>query len=182
MLPAIARPLARSAVQQASRLSAASATATIRLHHTATMSGHAGTKADPAIPADPTGFLPGDKITGDTQIGNYPNLPMYNQQWRDPAGGWWDPQDRRNFGETVPEEDEMLNIWSPDVWAFTPSYALKRMLAAAVAFMGFGYLVYTNAPEPHFERRAYPENGLVQALGIDTSDEVQLQKRVARAL
>ncbi|KAF9161302.1 hypothetical protein DFQ27_003342 [Actinomortierella ambigua] len=178
MLPAIARPLARSAAQQATRLSAASATSAMRvarLHH-------AGTKADPAIPTDPTGFLPGDKIIGDTQIGNYPNLPMYNQQWRAADGDWWDKQDRRNFGETVAEEDEMLNIWSPDVWAFTPGYALKRMAVAVATFLGIGYVVYTTAPEPHFERRAYPENGLVQALGIDPSDEVQLEKRAARAL
>ncbi|KAF9971308.1 hypothetical protein BGZ73_005766 [Actinomortierella ambigua] len=178
MLPAIARPLARSAAQQASRLpAAASATSVMRVARL-----HAGTKADPAIPGDPTGFLPGDKIVGDTQIGSYPNLPMYNQQWRPADGPWWDKQDRRNFGETVAEEDEMLNIWSPDVWAYTPSYALKRMAAALAAFLGIGYVIYTNKPEPHFERRAYPENGLTQALGIDTSDEVMVDKRAARAL
>lgn len=96
MLPST-RPLARTLVAASVRATSIRATTGIAqaraLHN----------KADPAIPGDATGFLPGDKITGETQIGSYPNLPMYNQQWRDanPSAGYWDRQDRRNFGETV---------------------------------------------------------------------------------
>lgn len=99
MLPAT-RPLARTATLAATRVSAAVAQRTATL---TTSASSLHNKADPAIPADPTAFLPGDKITGETQIGSYPNLPMYNQQWRDanPSAGYWDRQDRRNFGETV---------------------------------------------------------------------------------
>lgn len=96
MLPST-RPLARTLVA-----------ASVRATSTRTATGIAQARAlhnktDPAIPGDATGFLPGDKITGETQIGSYPNLPMYNQQWRDanPSAGYWDLQDRRNFGETV---------------------------------------------------------------------------------
>ncbi|KAG0370655.1 hypothetical protein BC939DRAFT_459676 [Gamsiella multidivaricata] len=177
------RPVAR-AVAAASKNSTASAPFTqIRAAHTVNLNGHAGNKADPAIPGDATSFLPGDKITGDTQIGSYPNLPMYNQQWRDgnPSAGYWDRQDRRNFGETVPEEDEVLNIFSPDVWAFPASLGVKRLAAAAVAFLGFGYLLSETQPEPHFERRSYPHDGLLEALGVDASDEVMVAKRGARA-
>lgn len=37
----------------------------------------------------------------DPQLGDYPQLPYENLQNRryDPA--WWDPQEKRNFGETV---------------------------------------------------------------------------------
>ncbi len=96
------RPVARAAVA-ASRSSPLSTMGQIRAAHTINLNGHAGNKADPAIPGDATALLPGDKITGDTQIGSYPNLPMYNQQWRDanPSAGYWDRQDRRNYGETV---------------------------------------------------------------------------------
>ncbi|KAF8930820.1 hypothetical protein EDD21DRAFT_378020 [Dissophora ornata] len=155
----------------------------IRAAHTVNLNGHSGNKADPAIPADATAFLPGDKITGDTQIGSYPNLPMYNQQWRDgnPSAGYWDRQDRRNFGETVPEEDEVLNIWSPDVWAFPASLGVKRLLAAAATFLGFAYLLNETQPEPHFTRRNYPHDGLLKELGVDASDEVMVAKRGARA-
>ncbi|KAF9086407.1 hypothetical protein BGX23_008912 [Mortierella sp. AD031] len=182
MLPVAAtRPLARTAYTlAATRASAALATRNASLS-TSAYSMH--NKADPAIPADPTSFLPGDKITGETQIGSYPNLPMYNQQWRDanPSAGYWDRQDRRNFGETVPEEDEVLNIWSPDVWAFPAALGVKRLLAAAAAFIGFGYLLVKTQPEPHFTRRNYPHDGLLEALGVDASDEVMVEKRGARA-
>jgi NADH dehydrogenase (ubiquinone) 1 beta subcomplex subunit 8 len=36
----------------------------------------------------------------DPQIGDYPNLPRMTTQVRGPYG-WWDPQDKRNFGEDV---------------------------------------------------------------------------------
>ncbi|KAI8595217.1 hypothetical protein EDD21DRAFT_391781 [Dissophora ornata] len=178
MLPSV-RPLARTAALTTTRLSYA---ITNRLRYsTGGKRGHAGTKNDPAIPGDPTGFLPGDKITGDTQIGTYPDMPMYNQQWRDgnPSAGYWDQQDRRNFGETVPEEDEVLNIWSPDVGDFTAGYGMKSILAAAAAFLGFGYLLNETRSEPHFTRRSYP-GGLLNELGVDSSDEVMVNKRGAR--
>ncbi|KAF9295643.1 hypothetical protein BGZ74_010711 [Mortierella antarctica] len=233
MLPStrpLARTLVAASVRAASTRTAAGIAQARALHN----------KADPAIPGDATGFLPGDKITGETQIGSYPNLPMYNQQWRDatPSAGYWDLQDRRNFGETgaktnvavgstqttiiapggiqcgsrtgrgtnptkllytlvkittrphagkleavqfVPEEDDVLNIWSPDVWAFPASLGVKRMLAAAAAFLGFGSFLSETRPEPHFTRRNYPEDGLLKALGVDASDEVMVEKRGARA-
>lgn len=97
------RPVARAITAATSRTSTITPLTQIRSAHTADINAHTRNKADPAIPGDPTGFLPGDKITGDTQIGPYPNLPMYNQQWRDgnASAGYWDRQDRRNFGETV---------------------------------------------------------------------------------
>ncbi|KAG0208542.1 hypothetical protein BGX28_000546 [Mortierella sp. GBA30] len=179
MLPVATRPLATRSLAATRVLSALAVRH--RLRHTAAR-GHAGTKADPAIPGDPSGFLPGDKITGETQIGSYPNMPMYNQQWRDaaPSAGYWDLQDRRHFGETVPEEDEVLNIFSPDVDYFSPSTGAKGLLAAAIAFLGFGYLLSNTRPEPHFVRRGYPHDGLAEELGVDASDEVMVEKRGAR--
>ncbi|GJJ72883.1 NADH dehydrogenase (ubiquinone) 1 beta subcomplex subunit 8 [Entomortierella parvispora] len=174
MLPAT-RPLARTAALAATRVASRSTpSAAIRALHN---------KADPAIPGDATGFLPGDKITGETQIGSYPNMPMYNQQWRDAtaSAGYWDRQDRRNFGETVPEEDEVLNIWSPDVWDFPAALGVKRLLTAAAFFLGIGYLLVETQPEAHFTPRTYPHDGLLEALGVDASDEVMVEKRGARA-
>ncbi|KAG0249769.1 hypothetical protein BG011_008975 [Mortierella polycephala] len=185
MIAAAGEATIRTGVQATT--SRASSAIAIRLLHTEGepegLNGHAGTRFDPAIPGDEFEFLPGDKITGETQIGEYPNIPMYNRQWRDgsPSSGYWDLQDRRPFGETVPEEDELLNIFSPDVSAFPVSLGVKGILAAAAAFIGFGYLVNATRPEPHFTRRTYPDDGLLEALGIDPSDKVMVEKRGARA-
>ena len=33
---------------------------------------------------------------------------------RDPYGGWWDAQEKRNFGEPVHEDNEILSVFSPE--------------------------------------------------------------------
>lgn len=43
--------------------------------------------------------VPGAKV--DPQLGDYPSMPMANQQFRPHSKKWWDTQDRRNYGETV---------------------------------------------------------------------------------
>ena len=47
-------------------------------------------------------------------IGNYPDVPAESYQLRDPHGQYFDVQNRRNFGEPLPEEFELLSQWSFD--------------------------------------------------------------------
>ena len=47
--------------------------------------------------ATPVDYQPREK---DPQLGDYPQLPDISRQTRSPTG-WWDIQNRRNFGETV---------------------------------------------------------------------------------
>lgn len=44
--------------------------------------------------------VPAEPQEKDPQLGDYPQLPFVSRQLR-PAKGWWDEQQRRNFGETV---------------------------------------------------------------------------------
>jgi len=53
-------------------------------------------------------------LGSDPQIVDYPNLPWENHQTREPEGHW-DKQARADFGETPHEEDEVLNLWSPEL-------------------------------------------------------------------
>jgi NADH dehydrogenase (ubiquinone) 1 beta subcomplex subunit 8 len=48
----------------------------------------------------PQSTLSTGEVVSDPQIGDYPNLPRISAQTRGPFG-WDDPQDKRNFGETV---------------------------------------------------------------------------------
>jgi NADH dehydrogenase (ubiquinone) 1 beta subcomplex subunit 8 len=52
----------------------------------------------------PQSTLSTGEVVQDPQIGDYPNLPRISTQSRGPFG-WDDPQDKRNFGETVSKED-----------------------------------------------------------------------------
>lgn len=62
------------------------------------------------------------EVVKDPQIGDYPNLPRWSAQERGPYG-WWDPQDKRNFGETVwPRLNSIRNSQST-TFALTDSNA-----------------------------------------------------------
>jgi hypothetical protein len=69
------------------------------------------------------------------EIGPYPHEADYSTtyQLRDPYAPWDDRNNRRNFGEVMPEEMEALSLWNMDVEQdFTFSY----MMGALVAFVG----------------------------------------------
>jgi hypothetical protein len=62
------------------------------------------------------------------QNGNYPDpsltsaLPI-KRQHRDPYGEWWDPIEKRNYGETVHEDNDILGVFSPDEYThFKPGW------------------------------------------------------------
>lgn len=45
----------------------------------------------------------------DPQLGDYPDLPFVSQQQRKYSPKWWDPQEKRNFGETVSHHPSTSN-------------------------------------------------------------------------
>lgn len=63
------------------------------------------------------------EVIEDPQIGDYPNLPRYSTQTRGPYG-WWDPQDKRNFGETVSTIDNIKH--ENRVYLYCPSLRFTK--------------------------------------------------------
>ncbi|KDQ14343.1 hypothetical protein BOTBODRAFT_44717 [Botryobasidium botryosum FD-172 SS1] len=104
------------------------------------------------------------QIPHDTQLGDYPQLPAESPQRR-PAKGWWDIQDRRNFGETVHEQAEALSMWSPDVSTISRSNAAFQIGVAILGFVAFGLTVRAITPDRPAVPRSYPRDGLVEELG-----------------
>jgi len=104
--------------------------------------------------------------TPDLQLGTYPQPQgISNQQL--PPKGWWDNQYRRNFGEPLHEEDEALNMFSPDIPQpnIEPSSALAQATVAFAVLGGImGLLAYTRPTMPA-DRRSFPRDGLVNELG-----------------
>lgn len=98
---------------------------------------------------------------------HYEYAPPVSRQYR-PATGWDDMLMRRNFGEPLPDHDELLSMWGPDIPppGVTPERALNHFLIAAGVFVGFFFTTKQFlTPEPHFIRRTYPHDGLVTELG-----------------
>ncbi|KWU44201.1 hypothetical protein RHOSPDRAFT_34214 [Rhodotorula sp. JG-1b] len=98
----------------------------------------------------------------------YPALSSASRQLRNPKG-WWDNQERVNFGEPVPENDDIQSMWAPDVHKIKPSSALSQLLLMFGAVGLFAFGVYEMRAQPHALPRAYPHDGIVQALS-GTSD------------
>ncbi|GAB5585729.1 hypothetical protein Unana1_00629 [Umbelopsis nana] len=116
------------------------------------------------------------KVAEDPQIGDYPNLPDLSNQLRSPFG-WTDNQDRRNFGEPVHEQDEVLNVWAPDVHEYSPYKALAQFGVFIGVLSAFSYLVYKTYPDKTAIPRTYPFGGLKQELGGREGD---IRERGAR--
>ncbi|ORZ09175.1 hypothetical protein BCR42DRAFT_423888 [Absidia repens] len=109
------------------------------------------------------------EVIQDPQIGDYPNLPRYSSQSRGPFG-WDDPQDKRNFGEAVHEEDEIMGVWAPDLHTYSPFKAIAQLTLFAGLFTAFAGLVYTSYPERPAVKRTYPNDGLKESLGYREGD------------
>ncbi|RDA86311.1 hypothetical protein CP532_5662 [Ophiocordyceps camponoti-leonardi (nom. inval.)] len=97
--------------------------------------------------------------------GGYVNPPRIKRQHRDPYGDWWDPQERRNFGEPLHEDNDTLGIFSPYEYTWTTTgpglIMIGCFLAVAFSMSGIIYLTYPDRP-------SYPrefEGGLERELG-----------------
>ncbi|KAL9636145.1 MAG: hypothetical protein Q9164_003001 [Protoblastenia rupestris] len=99
------------------------------------------------------------------QNGGYQNPPPIIRQHRDPYGDWWDKQERRNFGEPVHEDNDILGMFSPEDYNFYTSAQCFGMLGCAVAvFLGFLGIVRLTYPDRPAVDRGY-EGGLDRELG-----------------
>ncbi|PKS06271.1 hypothetical protein jhhlp_007019 [Lomentospora prolificans] len=97
--------------------------------------------------------------------GGYINPPAIKRQFRDPYGDWWDPQERRNFGEPVHEDNDLLGIFSPYeyTWTTPGKGAVMFATAAGVLLSAIG-LVYLTYPDMKAVPKEY-EDGLERELG-----------------
>ncbi|KAI9505309.1 hypothetical protein GGI25_003634 [Coemansia spiralis] len=101
----------------------------------------------------------------DPQIGDYPNLEQRFAEERSPYVKWWDRQMRRNFGEPIQEQDEILNMWAPTQY-WSPGWKqVGKMWAGAILIIGsVYYFIAKTRPEAPYMRAYYP-NGLKDELG-----------------
>ncbi|KAH6675277.1 NADH:ubiquinone oxidoreductase 20.1kD subunit [Plectosphaerella plurivora] len=97
--------------------------------------------------------------------GGYINPPFVKRQHRDPYGDWWDKQERRNFGEPVHEDNDLLGIFSPYDYTWTTpgpgAIMFGTFLVAFFTVIGSVYLTYP-------DKVTYPrefEDGLERELG-----------------
>ncbi|KAK4551873.1 hypothetical protein LTR86_010869 [Recurvomyces mirabilis] len=102
--------------------------------------------------------------------GNYPDpsltsaLPI-KRQFRDPYADWWDKQERRNYGETVHEDNDILGIFSPEEYThFTPGWGAVLIGCFVATFSGLCFTVAQFYPDRPAVPRTFPD-GLEKEMG-----------------
>ncbi|CAI7571072.1 unnamed protein product [Penicillium bialowiezense] len=99
------------------------------------------------------------------QNNNYPNPPREKRAHRDPYGGWWDAQEKRNFGEPVHEDNEILGVFSPEQYTHVSAgKGFFHLGCFVVAFLGLVGVVSLNYPDKPSVPKTYVD-GLEKELG-----------------
>ncbi|PGH16934.1 hypothetical protein AJ80_05002 [Polytolypa hystricis UAMH7299] len=122
-------------------------------------------KALPHPGASQVRFVSQANIEDPGMNGGYVNPPSQKRQFRDPYGEWWDKQDRRNFGEPVHEDNDILGTFSTEPYThFTPGKGLVGIGLSVSAVLLLSGVVYLTYPDRPSAARTFPD-GLDKELG-----------------
>lgn len=100
------------------------------------------------------------------QNGGYVNPPRLKRSLRDPYEDWWDKQERRNYGEPVHEDNDMLGVFSLEEYSqWTAGKAFRWFVGYFAATAAFAGVIYVYAyPQKPSVKRTFPD-GLEAELG-----------------
>jgi len=97
--------------------------------------------------------------------GGYQNPPAMKRQFRDPYADWWDKQERRNFGEPVHEDNDVLGIFSLEEYThMTPGRGFLLLGGFIATVLGLSYAVSMTYPDRPSAPKEYAD-GLEAELG-----------------
>ncbi|KIW90295.1 uncharacterized protein Z519_08939 [Cladophialophora bantiana CBS 173.52] len=107
----------------------------------------------------------GEEVDDPEMNNNYINPPRIKRQHRDPYANWDDKQERRNFGEPVHEDNDVLGIFALEDYTFMSTARGLLLWAGFIAcVLGVYYGVsYTYPGKPSAPREL--EGGLFEELG-----------------
>jgi NADH dehydrogenase (ubiquinone) 1 beta subcomplex subunit 8 len=95
--------------------------------------------------------------------GSYPNPPAIKRQFRDPHAKYWDQQERRNYGEPIHEDNDVLNIFSTEAYTWTkPGWGAVLFTTFIASVVGLAAVVWVTYPEKPSVPREFD---LVEELG-----------------
>lgn len=103
------------------------------------------------------------------QNGGYINPPAVKRQFRDPTADWWDKQERRNYGEPVHEDNDILGMFSPEEYTHVkPAMGAFQIGCFVVAVLTLCTAVGLTYPDKQSAPREF-EGGLETELGGPTA-------------
>ncbi|KAH6657507.1 NADH:ubiquinone oxidoreductase subunit [Truncatella angustata] len=99
------------------------------------------------------------------QNGAYINPPRVKRQFRDPHADWWDKQERRNFGEPVHEDHDMMGMFTPHEYTWvSPAKGALQIGAFVATVFGLCWVIAQVYPDKQSFPREF-EGGLERELG-----------------
>jgi NADH dehydrogenase (ubiquinone) 1 beta subcomplex subunit 8 len=95
--------------------------------------------------------------------GGYPNPPAVKRQFRDPYGKYWDQQERRNYGEPIHEDNDVLGIFTTEKYTWTtPGWGAVLFATFIGSVLGLATVVGMTYPDKPSVAREFD---LVEELG-----------------
>ncbi|KAH0606814.1 uncharacterized protein H6S33_003648 [Morchella sextelata] len=120
----------------------------------------------PRLPEEPDNSPVYTEANDPEMNGGYVNPIPQKRQFRDPYGDWWDKQGRRNYGEPLHEDDDILGRFTPEEYTWTtPQKGMVMIGTFVLAVFGLCGAVYSVYPDKPAVPRRFPHGGLVDALG-----------------
>ncbi|TPX16126.1 uncharacterized protein E0L32_004121 [Thyridium curvatum] len=99
------------------------------------------------------------------QNGGFVQPPPIKRQFRDPHADWWDKQERRNYGEPVHEDHDILGMFTPHEYTWVaPGKGLVQVAVFVAAFCGLLFVIKQTYPDKPVYPREF-EGGLERELG-----------------
>ncbi len=99
------------------------------------------------------------------QNGGYINPAKVKRQFRDPYGDWWDKQERRNFGEPLHEDYDLLGMFTPHQYTFVSAgKGLAQVAVFIASVVGMSWVIGRVYPDKPTYPREF-EGGLERELG-----------------
>jgi NADH dehydrogenase (ubiquinone) 1 beta subcomplex subunit 8 len=93
------------------------------------------------------------------------NPPPVKRQFRDPHADWWDKQERRNYGEPVHEDNDILGMFSLHEYTWvSPGKGAMQFGCFVLAFLGVCGVISMTYPDRPSAPKEY-EGGLERELG-----------------
>lgn len=95
--------------------------------------------------------------------GGYPNPPAIKRQFRDPHAKYWDQQERRNYGEPIHEDNDVLGIFTTEKYTWTtPGKGSIMFLTFVASVVGLSWIIGQTYPDKPSVKREFD---LVEELG-----------------
>ena len=92
------------------------------------------------------------------QNGGYISPPRQKRQHRDPYADWWDKQERRNYGEPLHEDNDILGIFSPEDYTHaTPGHGARMWVGSILTVLGLCAVTSYYYPDKPSAPRTWPD-------------------------